>query len=202
MRNKILKTAVISLFALGMSVACSKKGAASAAVATGDISQCPQMSDLKPGQTQYYQMQSDSVTKMIAVTKKQDRGQRYPFFQIQVSPNETIQIDGRKDNQDVGQKKQDGGYTGGIKANCEGGRFILAGHDSEGRDVGLSIATKADANNDQGLQVSETSANGQSYYYSRTNAFKGWADLIVSGGKKLGNSDLSGFPHPEDLKPK
>ena len=207
MRKMIFKHTLVSLCAIGMSVACSKKDAASAAVDAGSLSQCPNIEDVSPGKSSYYSLQNAKGTpaKIIEVGKDYDQNNRSrTYYTLSFNGIEHVVINGKSDMQPQGPTKQDGQSVGDLKANCSGGRFVVAGTGLDGQDVSLQIQTKADDQGRKGLLVNEK------FYYLQDNtlagAFKQAANDFknaISGGATAAGANKpypTGIPKDDDLK--
>lgn len=207
MRKKIFKHTLVSLCAIGMSVACSKKDAASAAVDTGSLSQCPNIEDVSPGKPTYYSLQNSNgaPAKILEVGMDYDRGDRSrTYYTLDFNGAERVVINGKSDMQPQGPTKQDGQSVGSLKANCSGGRFVVAGTGLDGKDVALQIQTKADAQGRKGLLVNEK------FYYLQDNTVAGaFAKLAQDFKTAIGSAVTAagankpyptGIPKDDDLK--
>lgn len=191
----------MSIVAVAMSAACSKKDAQ---IATGSPAECPSV-DVQPGGLgMHYAMDNSAVTpaKYISIYKVQDPNARdRSYYQIFFNGKENVVFNGSTDDQEQPGK-------GALKANCSGGKFIVkgtvknAGKDADGKPalidekVSYEISTDVNAENVPGLKVNE-------FHFTKTNAVANTLAQAVEGTKNVfshPDSYVTGVPQKGDMK--
>jgi hypothetical protein len=216
----IFKYAMISLFAVGMAAACSKKNAAGPEIqAAGSAGACPTVANLDVGQGASFALNNAAKTpaKVISLYKVSDPNKRdRSYYAMGFNGEEYVVFSDNKGEQgqpavigedNLPQPPTDNKVQpGALKAGCVSNAFVVAGTDVEGQKVGLHI--RLDKNN-QGQQILKTDFGTYTRSGTPAPTLDAFLNSIKDSAKKLagslgvGNNNnpfVSGVPRTGDTK--